>query len=187
MKILKRSPRIYDDLKECKVCPMLGQDHVPSQGPIPAEVMVVGQSPGNTEVELLRPFVGPSGELLELMLEEAGLCREEVYITNILKCHPPGNRPAFANEAKNCYQIWLKREIKVVDPRLVILLGKDAHTFIIKSRNEFGHERVTPSKKRTYITLYHPSYFLRRGNPFDFIKSGKVVASLLEEQEIHED
>lgn len=166
-------------LSKCKLCLLLGCDHVPAEGPTDASVVIVGQSPGTNEAAEKRPFVGPSGELLDYMLDEAGLDRSRVYITNALKCHPTGNRQAEWEESKTCYEHWLSKELRTIKPKILVLCGKDAWRIVTKERVEFGHGKVHVGKHCTLLTVYHPAYFLRRGDVEGFVEVGKVLKELL--------
>ena len=159
---------------------MLGRDHVPSFGNIRAEVMIIGQSPGKKEVERCEPFVGHSGALLDMMLENAELDREEVYIANVLKCHPPDNRPGSDKEIYNCYNTWLKHEIAKLNPKLLILLGRDAFKALSIPNKFWKHGQSFKSQKRRYLVSYHPAYFLRQNDLESFVQVGAKVRQILE-------
>jgi uracil-DNA glycosylase len=171
-------PRKIEDVSQCRICANLGEDHVPSEGSPGARVMLVGQSPGAREVEQGRPFCGPSGELVDLMLERAGLSRSEVYIANTLKCRPPGNRAGLAGEIRNCKQQWLAAELKSINPAVVVVVGKDAFASLIPAGTvEFSHKaRVVSKAGRVYLVSYHPSWYLRRGDPMGFVEFGDFLA-----------
>jgi DNA polymerase len=143
--------------------------------------MFIGQSPGATEVEQGAPFVGPSGELLDWMLDQAGLNRSQVYITNALKCRPPGNRAGHIEELAMCNKTWLRKELKKVAPSLVVLVGKDAWKSVTKGNIPFEHGKVTKTKKRKYLTIYHPGYYLRRGDIEGFVNVGNILRKALDE------
>ena len=178
------NPCLYKDVSQCKACALLGENHVPSEGNPYAELMIIGQSPGVNEVAKKKPFCGPSGELLDMMLEEAELDRSNVYIANALKCHPPGNRKANEPELVTCKSLWLSKEIKSVDPKVILLLGKDAFESVIPGKllSKWGHLNTIKSNKRVYLSSYHPSYFLRRGDLEGFIvKVGRTVREVLDE------
>jgi len=166
-------------LFNCKKCITLGKDHVPPDGTDQTRVMFVGQSPGANEVEEQAPFVGPSGELLGWMLDEAGLSRDQVYITNALKCRPPGNRAGHEEELATCYKEWLKHEIATVQPVIIVLVGKDAWKSVTKENIPFKHGEIVKKKKRAYMTVYHPGYFLRKGNIEGFVDTGKALREFL--------
>lgn len=168
-----------ETLKKCRRCPQLGKDHVPAEGSSPATLMIVGQSPGTAEVEDGRPFCGPSGELVDYLLDEIGIDRSLVYITNAIKCHPPGNRPGDKEELDTCAEHWLSKELKCVNPKIIVMLGKDAWYAVTKGNIPFGNRNVHKGKKRVFVTLYHPSYFLRRGDVEGFVEAGKLLKELV--------
>ncbi len=119
--------RLVEEIARCTRCPLhrSRKNPVPGEGPLDARVMVVGEAPGRKEDEEGRPFVGPAGQLLNRLLELAGLRREEVYITNIVKCRPPGNRDPAPEEVEACLP-YLRRQIRLIKPRLVIAVGRHA-------------------------------------------------------------
>ena len=184
MKKKNLNPLDYDSVSTCTECPMLGMDHVPSEGDPMADIMIIGQSPGDNEVKNRRPFCGPSGDILDIILDEAELPRSQVYIANALKCHPPGNRPATSEELVICTTIWLKKEIKTVDPRIVLILGKDAFmaTMPRSKYGEWGHLVKIKSKSRLYLISYHPSFFIRRSDLEGPIEVGKVLRELMNDE-----
>src|SRR5690348_16975555 len=98
---------------------------VPGEGNATADVLLVGEAPGASEDKQGRPFVGRSGKLLDELLEAAGLARDDVYITNVVKARPPGNRDPRAGEVEH-WMPWLERELELVAPRVVIPLGRHA-------------------------------------------------------------
>jgi len=168
----------------CRKCVGLGKDHVPAAGNPRAEIMVIGQSPGADEVEQGQPFVGPCGELLNYMLDEAGFAREDVYITNTLKCHPPGNRPGHLSEIKHCRKTWLVNEILSVKPLVILVLGKDAYTSVCPQDEKFDHKKKIYNKKLNcyFVLSYHPGFFLRNRTQIEeFISVGQFLRSVLEE------
>lgn len=143
--------------------------------------MIVGQSPGAKEVEEHEPFVGASGGLLDMMLEHAEILRSDAYLANAVKCHPPGNRPAAPDELAACGETWLYREIKVLKPKVILSLGKDAATTLKLYPTHWSHGNIVETKQRKYLVSYHPSYFLRRRDPDTFLQLGSVLKNLLEE------
>lgn len=143
--------------------------------------MIVGASPHKVDVECGHPFAGPSGELLSLMIDQAELDRQDCYITSILKCRPPANRPGLAGELSNCWQMWLRKELRLVKPKIVVVLGKEAYNTIIKERGGFEHGRKILSKKgRTFLVGYHPAHFLRKGDPSTFVSLGSDIRETLD-------
>lgn len=174
------NPLLLSDVQTCRRCVTLGKDHVPASGAVPARVLILGQSPGAEEVQQGIPFVGACGEMIDFMLDAAELSREEVYITNTLKCRPPSNRPGSPAEIRNCRDQWLKHEIAQVRPKVILTLGRDAFTALCLPE-PFAHKRVIPSsaKDRFVLVSYHPGYFLRRGALEEFVAVGTLLKELL--------
>lgn len=137
---------------------------VPGVGNSNAKVMVLGEAPGENEAKEGEPFIGKAGKLLTAILEAAKLPRDVVFITNILKCRPPGNRDPLPEEATNCRK-FLDMQIKCVDPEWILCFGR------IASVNLLGLEQDTTIgslrhkthdyQGRKVICTYHPSYLLR--------------------------
>lgn len=179
----KKNPLSFNSVALCTECPALGKHHVPAYGNPRSPLMVIGQSPGRTEVKEREPFVGRSGQLLEFMLLECGLAKEDVYITNVLKCHPSNNRKAYPAEMENCKKNWLDIEIRAVKPKLILLLGRDAHTAVIGDDTPFEHLQKIVRDGVVHLTSYHPAWFIRKGKGWDkFVQDvGGRVTELLKE------
>jgi uracil-DNA glycosylase len=134
---------------------------VPGEGSATAEVMLVGEAPGASEDELGRPFVGRAGRLLDELLAEAGLEREQVYITNVVKARPPGNRDPRAAEVVH-WMPWLEAELALIQPRLIVPLGRHALAhFTDGARISEVHGRELTERGRRLFPLYHPAAGLR--------------------------
>jgi len=133
------------------------------EGRAPAELMLIGEAPGEVEDRTGRPFVGPAGQLLTKILESAGIPREEVYITNVVKCRPPGNRVPTKEEMAACWE-WLAAQIALVRPKIIITLG-NTPTHWLLGRSEGINElrgRFFPWKGGIEVfPMFHPSYLLR--------------------------
>jgi DNA polymerase len=130
---------------------------VPGEGNPAAAVMFVGEAPGATEDELGRPFVGRAGKLLGELLAAAGLVREDVWITNVVKARPPSNRDPKAPEVAHCMP-WLERELALIGPRLVVPLGRHAlKHFDPAAKIGAVHGRVLRAGDRELFPLYHPA------------------------------
>ena len=128
-----------------------------------AGLMVVGEGPGREEDLQGRPFVGRSGQLLDkLLLEEAGLARSQVYIANVVKCRPPGNRTPEPEEANTCSP-FLFRQIDVVRPEVIVALGATAATYLLGQRQPLAglRGRMHSVRGTRLIVTYHPAYLLR--------------------------
>src|SRR4051794_18776699 len=134
---------------------------VPGEGSPAAAVMLVGEAPGATEDELGRPFVGRAGRLLDEVLVAAGLVRGDVWITNVVKARPPGNRDPRAAEVAHCLP-WLQAELALVRPRIVVPLGRHALAhFAPGARLAEAHGTRVTTGGHTLFPLYHPAAALR--------------------------
>jgi DNA polymerase len=127
-----------------------------------ADLMVIGEAPGAEEDRQGKPFVGRAGQLLDAMLLAIGLQREQVYIANILKCRPPGNRDPRPEEALKC-EPYLQRQVALVQPKVILAVGRVAAQNLLKSQEAVGRMR---GKEYRYndiplVVTYHPAYLLR--------------------------
>jgi uracil-DNA glycosylase family 4 len=130
---------------------------VPGEGDAKARVVLVGEAPGAGEDRSGRPFVGPAGKLLDQLLEAAGLRREDVFITNVVKARPPGNRDPRADEVAH-HLPWLEAQLDVVRPRVVVPLGRHALArFAPDLKISEAHGRAVERDGRTLFPLYHPA------------------------------
>ena len=127
-----------------------------------AEVVVVGEAPGADEDRTGVPFVGRAGKMLDLLLESVGFPRERVYICNVLKCRPPGNRDPQPNEVHECSP-WLKRQIELIRPRVILAVGRFAAQTLTGSEAPMNRLRgkVHAYEGTPLVATYHPSYLLR--------------------------
>ena len=127
-----------------------------------AQVMFIGEGPGEQEDKQGIPFVGPAGKLLDDMLEMIDLDRTKVYIANIVKCRPPGNRAPLNIEQAACRH-WLDKQIELIDPKIIVCLGRIAATAMIDEnfRITREHGRWYDIDGRHFIATYHPSALLR--------------------------
>jgi DNA polymerase len=134
---------------------------VPGEGSASAEIAFVGEAPGAREDREGRPFVGPAGQLLDRLLQSISLAREDVFITNVLKARPPGNRDPRPGEVFHSWP-WLKEQVELVRPRLVVPLGRYAlECFLPGARVSVEHGRAIRQAGWTYVPLYHPAAALR--------------------------
>lgn len=134
---------------------------VPGEGSETADVMVVGEAPGRNEDEQGRPFVGRAGQLLDALLEEAGLERASVYITNVVKARPPRNRDPTRAEVEHWMPV-LEEQLALLSPRLVVPLGRHALAhFAPAAKIGEVHGALTIERARALYPLYHPAAALR--------------------------
>ena len=129
-----------------------------------ADVLFIGEAPGQNEDKQGEPFVGAAGQLLTRMLGEIGLTREQVYIANILKCRPPGNRDPQEDEIETCTP-WLIEQISLIQPQVIVTLGNFATKFVLQTQTGITRMRgsVYPWHGRKVIPTFHPAAVLRGG------------------------
>jgi len=129
----------------------------------PRKLMFIGEAPGENEDILGIPFTGVSGDMLTRIITKGmKLTREDVYLANILKCRPPGNRDPTEEETQNCTP-WLKRQIELVNPKVIVTLGKHSSHWMLKSKETMTRMRgrVYTVDGRKVIPTWHPAYLLR--------------------------
>lgn len=168
----------WDDIEQhvaaCTFCPLsrTRQRPVMGRGNRQADLMLIAEAPGGEEDRQGIPFVGRSGELLDDLLRDCGLSREEIYITNILKCHPPGNRDPKEGEKEACFP-YLKYETFLLKPRIIVCLGRVAAQRIISPDFKITrqHGTWTCRKDCALTATYHPSAILRDPSKYDLAKA----------------
>jgi uracil-DNA glycosylase len=135
---------------------------VPGEGPHNAEIMFIGEGPGFHENEQGRPFVGAAGKYLDELLAKINMKRSQVYITNVVKCRPPGNRDPLPEELEACRE-YLERQIQVINPKVVVTLGRFsmAH-FLPNAKISAIHGQAMRVKGRLVIAMYHPAAALHQ-------------------------
>jgi uracil-DNA glycosylase len=134
---------------------------VPGEGNPTADVVLVGEAPGASEDRSGRPFVGSAGKLLDRLLAEAGLERDDVFITNVVKARPPGNRDPKADEVAH-HLPWLEAQLEILSPRLLVPLGRHAlHFFARGVKITEAHGHVLERDGRTLFPMFHPAAALR--------------------------
>jgi DNA polymerase len=195
----------YDQLaqvcKACTLCPLheTRTNVVVGSGPVPCNIMIIGEGPGEQEDLQGLPFVGKSGQLLTKILESVGIDRNsQVFIGNTVKCRPPKNRTPFPSEIEAC-KPYLIRQIQLVKPRILLLLGTPALKTILEEnlpitqvRGQWYKAEVDYMEDPLYIMpLFHPSYLLRnqskeKGSPkwltWQDIQEVKTALSFYEAQ-----
>lgn len=175
MKLFERdldmSGMSYDKIRsfaqDCKKCRLHeGRTHVVfGHGPVPCDLMLIGEGPGETEDLQGLPFVGRAGQLLSKIFESVGIDREkEVYITNTVKCRPPENRAPLADETGACYP-FLQQQIRLVSPKIIILAGSPSVKVVLKNAEAMsklrGQWTKLPGTDISVMPVFHPSYLLR--------------------------
>jgi len=159
---------LWDECKKramaCNMCALAKtrKNVVFGEGNRHSSLMFIGEGPGETEDETGRPFVGKAGQLLTQILASVGIDREDVYIANIVKCRPPGNRTPFPEEEATCDK-FLQTQILLIKPAIIVLLGATPAKWILKTT-----EGITKIRGRWFdwrgisvMPMFHPSYLLR--------------------------
>jgi uracil-DNA glycosylase family 4 len=135
---------------------------VPGEGPENAEIMLVGEGPGFNEDKQGRPFVGQAGQFLEQLLGQAGFKRSDVYITNVVKCRPPGNRDPLPEEVETCH-VYLQQQIDLINPKVIVTLGRISMSSLLTTEpisRVHGKERLVSG--RYIYPMYHPAAALHQ-------------------------
>lgn len=162
----ERAAELYDVITACTLCALSAtRTHaVPGEGPLTAEVMCIGEAPGMNEDKQGRPFVGAAGQFLGELLGAAGLTREQVYICNVLKCRPPGNRDPLPNEIDACAE-YLDLQIDLVDPLVIVTLGRFSMSkWFPQQAISRIHGSVKEVDDRFVVPMYHPAAALHQGS-----------------------
>ncbi|MBT6731100.1 uracil-DNA glycosylase [Candidatus Peregrinibacteria bacterium] len=157
---------LQNKLKACKGCELAKNSNpVLGEGNPKAEIMFIGEAPGQKEDEQGRPFVGSAGKLLNELIESIGLKREDVYISNVVKYRPPENRDPTDEEKAQCMP-WLKMEILIIKPKVIVPLGRHAlgHFFPKLAISKAHGLPQKVSDKLTIFPIYHPAAALHNGN-----------------------
>ncbi len=164
---------ISSEISACRRCPLHRNRNraVPGEGGFRRKILLIGEAPGAEEDRTGRPFAGRAGEVLDHLLASAGLSREDVFITSVLKCRPPKNRDPKPEELEAC-RAWLDRQVEILRPRIIVPMGRfalkyvsaryfisfgkigDVHGKVFTVKDKWGPVRIVP--------VYHPAAFLYR-------------------------
>jgi DNA polymerase len=185
--------KIAEEVRACRKCELGSQrrNAVPGQGCVTAELVFVGEGPGGDEDACGLPFVGRAGQLLNKIIGAMGLSREDVFICNIIKCRPPGNRDPKRDEIAACYP-YLDRQLRILRPKVIVALGGHAAKTLLDTNEAIGRLRgrahqylpggAEEGEAIDLVATYHPAYLLRnytrdsRGKVWDDMK--KVLGLL---------
>ena len=155
---------LHDEIAICQRCDLAkGRTQtVPGEGPENAEIMFIGEAPGFHEDQQGLPFVGAAGDFLDELLESIGLKRQEVFIANVIKCRPPGNRDPLPEEIEAC-KPYLDRQIELIQPQLVVTLGRFSMARAFpKARISRIHGQPRKIGGVIYYPMYHPAAALHQ-------------------------
>lgn len=182
---------LADEIVDNQICPELAEQAsqlVMGSGNPDADIVLIGEAPGKREDEQGKPFVGAAGKFLDEMLKQADMDRQDVYITNIVKYRPPNNRDPQPEEKR---QFWpyLMRQIEIIQPKVILTLGRHAGSAFIPDlqiSRHHGQPRRVKYQQSEYlvIPLYHPAAALYNGGMRqtlidDFIKAAKLAQKML--------
>jgi DNA polymerase len=155
----KSYEKIKTNVVNCILCKLCHErkNAVPGRGNLNSKILFVGEAPGKNEDNLGLPFIGFAGKILEESLKKAGLRREDVYITNIVKCRPPNNRVPENDEINTCLQ-YLRTEIQIISPTIVCVLGATALQSLLNLKNlQKYHGKIITNDNIKYFITYHPA------------------------------
>lgn len=186
MNSLAELETLHAQIRACMLCPLsMGRTHaVPGEGPINPTIMLIGEAPGKNEDLQGRPFVGAAGKILSGLLEKALVKREDVFITSVCKCRPPENRVPTQVEAKTCKTNYLQKQIQILKPRVIGLMGRTAIAHVLEEEVDLEamHGKTMIKDGQTYLILYHPAAMiynqsLKPRMEADFASLGKHASS----------
>ncbi|MFH1446344.1 MAG: uracil-DNA glycosylase [Chloroflexota bacterium] len=176
------------DCTKCKLH-ISRRNVVPGEGPADSQIMFIGEAPGFYENEQGLPFVGAAGKFLEKLLEEAGMIREQVYITNVVKCRPPSNRDPQEEELNAC-RGFLEQQIVVINPAVIVTLGRySMGNYIKKGKISVIHGQPITFKGRLIVPMYHPAAALHQPSLRNILLEdfAKLPGMIMKAEEMHED
>ncbi len=165
--------QVAEEVSNCTRCELhhSRKNAVPGEGPVDADIMFIGEGPGFHENEQGRPFVGAAGKFLEELLSDIGLSREEVFISNVVKCRPPGNRDPLPDEVKTCTSNFLDRQIAAINPKVIVTLGRFSMNLLVpNSKISQVHGQAMKIHGRLVVPMYHPAAALHQGSLRPVIK-----------------
>ncbi|MBT6069153.1 uracil-DNA glycosylase [Candidatus Peregrinibacteria bacterium] len=171
-KLMTTLQDIADQVKACEKCGLCKgrTNSVPGEGNPNADIMFIGEGPGKNEDLHGQPFIGAAGKFLDELLEGIGLKREDVFIANVIKCRPPGNRDPEPDEVQACYP-YLEEQVRLIQPKLIVLLGRHAmYRFlpndlkISEIHGQVLRRKGIATEMQVYLPLYHPAAALYNGS-----------------------
>ena len=186
----KKLQKLNEDMDALCACALkkTASNVVPGKGSADAKIMFIGEAPGKKEDEKGEPFIGAAGKFLSELLASIDLRREDIYITNVVKYRPPNNRDPLPEEVDDSW-LWLQEQINLIDPVLIIPLGRHAlERFVPGRKISEDHGRAFRREmdgvgKRVFYALYHPAAALYNGGLrdtliIDFAKIPKIIKAI---------
>lgn len=151
--------KVAAEVRGCPLCKLARtrKNAVPGEGQLAAKIMFIGEAPGRSEDEKGRPFVGAAGRILDDMLKKAGIERSQVFITNVVKCRPPGNRVPEEDESAAC-RPYLDRQIALVRPKVICILGRTAYSSLLGGGSITANRgKIVEKAGQKYFLTIHPA------------------------------
>jgi len=178
---------LCQEILTCQRCQILAENRtrvVPGEGAENASIVFIGEAPGWHEDQQGRPFVGPAGMFLNELIKSIGLKREQVYITNVIKCRPPQNRDPLPTEIQNC-RGWLDRQIELINPRMVVTLGRYSMAMFFPGKSISKiHGTAQRQDNIIYYAMYHPAAALHQQSLRQIVEADMLkIPSILAEAE----
>ena len=182
---------LYEQIAKCQRCEIAKYRTrvVPGEGAEDADIMFIGEAPGWHEDQQGRPFVGPAGQFLDSLLTSINLNREQVYIANVIKCRPTGNRDPLPTEIQNC-RSWLESQIEIIQPRMIVTLGRYSMAMFFPGKSISKiHGTAQKRDNVIYYAMYHPAAALHQQSLKQAIEADmlKIPTLLAEAKNIRED
>ncbi len=175
---------IHAEVRACTACRLhqARKNAVPGEGPATAKILFIGEGPGFHEDQQGRPFVGAAGRFLDELLSSNGLSRSAVFITNLVKCRPPGNRDPQPDELEACTSRFLERQIQAINPKVIVTLGRFSMArYFPNAKISQIHGRAKTVNGRLIVPMFHPAAALhqpslRQEVEKDFAKLPELVS-----------
>ena len=164
---------IAENIKVCEKCKLCETrtKAVPGKGNFDADVIFVGEAPGRNEDMYGEPFVGAAGKRLDMILEDTGINREDVYITNIVKCRPPKNRVPSKQEEEACND-FIKQEIEIINPKIICIMGNTAYGTLLDGKEiTKNHGKIVEKDGRKFFVTFHPAATIYNQKLVDELKN----------------
>jgi DNA polymerase len=178
---------VGQEVTTCQRCDLqfTRKNAVPGEGPTDASIVFIGEGPGFYENEQGRPFVGAAGKFLDELLTGMNMKREHVFITNVVKCRPPGNRDPLPGEIEICTSSYLNRQIQAINPKVIVTLGRfSMGLFLPDAKIGNVHGQVFRIKDRFVVPMYHPAAALHQQSlrpvlEKDFARLPELIANVV--------
>ncbi len=174
---------IAENVRECQKCELCETriKAVPGKGNFDADVIFVGEAPGRNEDIHGEPFVGAAGKRLDMILEDTGIDRKDVYITNIVKCRPPKNRVPSKKEEESCND-FIKQEIEIINPKIICVMGNTAYGTLLDGKEiTKNHGKIVEKDGRKFFVTFHPAATIYNQKLVEELKEDfKKLAKFLE-------